>query len=143
MKRKPKTRGSFMLILGLIIYLFGLLATLQQVTLISYLTTFLSIEVIEVMGVLLQLLGVFLIVAGLTSLISSIIAIQLENETRNLYEILSRVDERVRDMSDVMARQRLSTAPQTQQTAARTCKFCGAPLGDEDLFCPNCGRSQN
>lgn len=150
MTKKPKTRGIFLLILGLIIYQFGLLATLQQATLISYLTEFLSIEVVEVVGVLLQLLGGFLIVAGLTSLISSIIAIQLENEMRTLgNEILSGVDERLSDVRDrlsdvrdLIARQRLSAAPQTQQTAARVCKFCGTSLGDEDFFCPKCGKAQ-
>jgi hypothetical protein len=141
MKSKPKAPGSFLLILGLIIYQFGLLATLQQAALIGYLRAFLSIEIIELMGVLLQLLGGFLIVAGLNSLVSGTIAIQLENELRNLYEILSRVDKKISDMSDMMARQRLNKGPQTQQ-AARICKFCGTQLGDEDVFCPTCGKSQ-
>jgi len=141
MKSKPKAPGSFLLILGLIIYQFGLLATLQQAALIGYLRAFLSIELIELMGVLLQLLGVFLIVAGLNSLVSGTIAIQLENELRNLYEILSRVDKKISDMSDMIARQRLNMGPQTQQ-AARTCRFCGAQLGDKDIFCPTCGKSQ-
>ncbi|MCJ7635712.1 hypothetical protein MUP77_25385, partial [Candidatus Bathyarchaeota archaeon] len=101
-----------------------------------------NIHLVELMGVLLQLLGGFLIVAGLTSLVSGIIAIQLENELRNLYEILSRVDERISGMSDMIARQRLNMGPQTHQTA-RICKFCATQLGDEDVFCPTCGKSQN
>jgi len=142
MTRKSRTRGGTLLILGLIIVLFGLLLTLQQATLVSYLKAFLSIEFIEVMGVLLQLVGVFIIVAGLTSLVRDIIAIQLENEMRSSYEILSRVDRKISDMNDMMASQRLSAAPQTPQTA-RVCKFCGAPIADKALFCPNCGRSQD
>jgi hypothetical protein len=129
------------LILGLIIFQFGLLATLQQTALTDYLTAFLSIELIELMGVLLQLLGSYLIVAGLNSLVSGAIAIQLENELHNLYEILSRVDKKISGMSDMIARQKPNIGPQTQQ-AARTCRFCGAQLGDEDVFCPTCGKSQ-
>jgi hypothetical protein len=142
MKRKPKTRGSFLLILGLIIYQFGLLATYQTALIGSISNVLPNIQLVELMGVLLQLLGGFLIVAGLTSLVSGIIAIQLENELRNLYEILSRVDERISGMSDMIARQRLNMGPQTHQTA-RICKFCATQLGDEDVFCPTCGKSQN
>lgn len=143
MKRKPMARGSYLLILGLVFFQFGLLATLQQTALISYLTAFLSVELVELMGVLLQLLGSILIVAGFTSLVSDIIAIQLENEMRNLgYEISSRVNERISDISGTIARQRLNMGPQTRQTA-RVCKFCATQLGDEDVFCPTCGKSQN
>jgi|SRR3972149_7612673 len=138
MKRKPKTPGSFLLILGLIIYQFGLLATYQTALIGSILNVLPNIQLVELMGVLLQLLGVFLIVAGFTSLVSGIIAIQLENELHNLYEILSRVDERV---SDMIARQRLNMGPQTHQTS-RICKFCATQLGNEDFFCPTCGKSQ-
>jgi len=138
MKSKPRAPGSFLLILGLIIFQFGLLATLGQAALIGYLTAFLSIEIIELMGILLQLLGTYLIVAGLNSLVSGTIAMQLENELHNLYEILSRVDKKI---SDMMASQRLNMGPQTQQ-AARTCRFCGTQVGDEDVFCPSCGKSQ-
>jgi len=141
MKSKHRAPGSFLLILGLIIFQFGLLATLGQAALIGYLTAFLSIELIELMGILLQLLGTYLIVAGLNSLVSGTIAMQLENELHNLYEILSRVDKKISDVSDLMARQRLNMAPQTQQ-AARICRFCGAQLSDEDVFCPTCGKSQ-
>ena len=139
MKRKPRTFGSFLLILGLIIYQFGLLATYQTALIGSISNVLPNIQLVELMGVLLQLLGGFLIVAGLTSLVSGIIAIQLENELHNLYEILSRVDERV---SDIIARQRLNMGPQTNQTA-RICKFCATQLGNEDFFCPTCGKSQN
>lgn len=142
MKRKPKTRGSFLLILGLVIYQFGLLATYQTALIGSISNVLPNIQLVELIGVLLQLLGGFLIVAGLTSLVSSIIAIQLENELRNLrQEILSGVDERVSNMSDMIARQRLNMGPQTHQTA-RICKFCATQLGDEDFFCPTCGKSQ-
>lgn len=141
MKRKPKTRGSFLLILGLVIYQFGLLATYQTALIGSIPNVLPNIQLVELIGVLLQLLGGFLIVAGLTSLVSSIIAIQLENELHNLYEILSRVDERISNMSDMIARQRLNMSPQTHQTA-RICKFCATQLGDEDFFCPTCGKSQ-
>jgi hypothetical protein len=141
MKRKPKTRGSFLLILGLVIYQFGLLATYQTALIGSISNVLPNIQLVELIGVLLQLLGGFLIVAGLTSLVSSIIAIQLENELHNLYEILSRVDERISNMSDMIARQRLNMGPQTHQTA-RICKFCATQLGDEDFFCPTCGKSQ-
>jgi len=139
MKSKPKTRGSFLFILGLITFQFGLLATLHQTVLTDYILDVLPIQLVELMGVLLQLVGGFLIVAGFTSLVSGIVAIQLENEIRDLgSEILSRVDERV---SNLIARQRLDMGPQTDQMA-RICKFCATQLGSEDFFCPTCGKSQ-
>lgn len=107
MKRKPRSLGSFLLILGLVIYQFGLLATFHQTVLIGYVLNVLpNIQLVELMGVLLQLLEGFLIVAGFTSLVSGIVAVQFENEMRNLgYKILSRVDERANNM---IARQRLN-----------------------------------
>jgi hypothetical protein len=140
MKSKPRALGSFLLIFGLMLYQFGLLAALHQTALIDYvLNIFPDIQLLELIGILLQLLGGFLIVVGFTSLFSGIIAIQIENEMRNLgYEILSRVEERI---SNVMARQRLNMSPQNPP-AARTCKFCATQLGDEDVFCPTCGKSQ-
>ncbi|HLE75328.1 MAG TPA: zinc ribbon domain-containing protein [Candidatus Bathyarchaeia archaeon] len=143
MKRNPITRGVFLLMLGLIVFQFGLLATFGRLSAWIGLNVLPDTLLVELMGVLLQLLGGFLIVAGLTSLISSIIAIQLESELRTLRnEILSGVDERISDITNMIARQKPNTGPQTHQTA-RVCKFCGTQLGDEDFFCPSCGKAQN
>lgn len=140
MKRNPLALGTLLLILGLMIYQFGTLATLHQPTLMNYVSSFLpDVQLVELIGVLSQIFGIVLVVAGFISLVSSIFAIQLENEMRRLgREISIRIKEGI---SDIVARQRLNMSLQNPQTA-RVCKFCGSPFEGNDVFCPKCGKSQ-
>jgi len=139
MKRLSLTFGSFLLILGLAGYQFGLLITLHQTVFVNYIINVLpGIRSIELIGALLQLLGATFIVAGFISSVSSIVSIKLEKERRNLMaEILSTLEERI---GNIITRQML-TVPQVSQKT-RSCKFCGAGLMEGDIFCAACGKSQ-
>jgi hypothetical protein len=140
MKRSPLAFGTLVLILGLMIYQFGTLVTLHQLTLMNYVLKVLpDIQLVELISVLLQIFGIVLVVVGFISLVSGIFAIQLENEMRRLgREISIRIEE---GLSNMIARQRLSMGLQNPQ-AARVCKFCGSPLEGDNVFCPKCGKSQ-
>jgi hypothetical protein len=140
MQRKPLRRGAFLLILGLIILQLGELAIMHQTVLMGQVLDLLSNNVssLEFLGILTQLLGVALIVAGLTSLIDGIVTIKLENEIHNSeYRILAGIEEKI---SKAMA-QKMILSSQTH-LATKTCKFCAAQLTTEDVFCPSCGKSQ-
>lgn len=146
-KRKVQTLGIFLLILGLLLYQFGTLATLHQAALMDYVLSVLpDIQLVELIGVLLQLLGIALIVVGFTSLVSNIIATQLEderahteNEMRRLrYEISVRIEESV---GNIVAHLKPNVKTQNPQTT-QVCKFCGAQINEQDTFCSVCNRSQ-
>ncbi len=141
MNKKSLSFGSFLLMLGVIIYEFGLLMTLhQQVSLITYITNaFPDIQTAELVGILLQLIGGIIVVSGFVSAVSNIVSIILENNRRNLVEeILIKFEERIRD---VIVSKALNASPQVSSTDKR-CQFCGAGLKKEDIFCPVCGKSQ-
>lgn len=140
MKRNPLALGSLLLILGLMLYPFGMLATLHHPALMNYILYVLpDIQLVELIGVLLQIFGIILVLMGFISLVSSIFAIQLENEMRRLgREISIRIEE---GLSNIISRQRLNMSLQNPQTA-QICKFCGSPLEGDNVFCPKCGKSQ-
>lgn len=127
MKGSSLTFGIFMLIIGLIACQFGLLLTLHQTVLIDVVVDIVqNVEFIELIGIVLQLLGVIFIVTGFVISVLRIVAIKLESERRNLMgEILSILEER-RQIS----------------RATRKCKFCGTEIAEGDMFCPACGKSQ-
>lgn len=132
--------GIFLLILGFIAIQFGLLMTLHQTTLVNYLSAIMpETTSIELIGVLLQLLGVLLVTFGFVASVSSIVSIKLEDKMYDLTaELLSRVEERRINMTS------LQTPPTSLKvsSAPLKCKFCGTKLEKDDLFCPSCGKSQ-
>lgn len=142
MEKKSLSYGIFLLILGFIIYEFGLFMTLHQISsLVAYITNIIpDTSTIELIGILLQFAGGTLIIAGFVSSISNIVSTNLENYRRNLAdEILSRLEQKMTNIMTSLTTQNVgSLAPQE----TRSCRFCGAKLGNEDLFCPSCGKSQ-
>ena len=87
-------------------------------------------QLVEILGAVLQLLGSALIVFGIVSLVNGITAEVTRDQTYRLSETLLRIEEGVRELN----------IQRTQRTSI--CKFCGAPIGDESIFCPECGKSQ-
>lgn len=132
--------GISLLVLGLIAHQFGFLMTFNQVFLVNYImNNLLNIQLIEVFGVLLQLLGGFFIVSGFIISISNIVSIKLENERRKLMsETRQMFEERI---NSLMAPQTLNIDSQASVTN-QSCRFCGVELTEKDIFCPVCGKSQ-
>lgn len=132
--------GFSLLVLGLIAHQFGFLMTFNQVFLINYIMNNLpNIQLIELFGVLLQLLGGFFIVSGFIISISNIVSIKLQNERRKIMsETRQMFEERI---NSLMAPQTLNIDSQVSVTH-QSCRFCGAELTEKDIFCPVCGKSQ-
>jgi len=130
MKINTVTLGTFLLILGLISCQFGLLLVLHQASFIDSILGIMPFQLVEILGAVLQLLGSALIVFGIVSLVNGITAEVTRDQTYRLSETLLRIEERVRELN-------IRRAQRTN-----VCKFCGALLEDESIFCQACGRSQ-
>lgn len=98
-----------------------------------------DIGAVEVIGMLLQFLGIALAVTGLIMSISVIIDIKLESEQRSLFEFKIGIE---KAFNALVSRLEEIQIPQTTPTQTKTCKYCGAKLVKEEVFCPSCGRSQ-
>jgi hypothetical protein len=88
------------------------------------------LQLVEVLGVILQLLGPALIAFGIVTLVNGIAAEVTGDQARQLSEALLRIEKMTRELN----------VQRTQRT--NTCRFCGAPIMAEDIFCSVCGRSQ-
>jgi len=138
MSHRPSLRvGSTLLIVGFMAFSFGLLIALHQTVIVEDLMSVIpDIDIVEVIGVLMQLLGAVLIVTGLLMSISSIVEIKLEHERRNLAEFTASLERTVDSLASEIAKKK-----QASQTAQK-CKYCGAELVEGNMFCPSCGKSQ-
>lgn len=122
--------GTLLLILGLICCQFGLLLILHQ-PFVDFILSIMPFQP-EFLGVILQFLGSALMMFGIINLISGITTEVAREQTYRLFEALQRIEGSIRELYN----------PQKTQTIG-VCKFCGAPIEGEGIFCQACGRSQN
>ena len=136
MRGSPQTKGTFLLILGLLVTQFGLLLTLHQTTLMNPLVNIVkNLETVELLGVLMMLIGSVLIVISTMSLMYSLVVGSVQDEMKTIGNQMSRVMETVRE----------ETAQLRSNVAAanlRDCKFCGEPINKDAPFCTSCGKAQ-
>jgi hypothetical protein len=130
MRVNPLTLGTFLLILGMISCQFGLLLVLHQASLVDFVLNIMPLQLVEVSGVALQFLGSALIALGIATLVNGITAEVTRDQARRLSEALPRNEEIIEELS-------IQNIKRTN-----TCRFCGAPIMAEDIFCSICGRSQ-
>jgi len=132
--------GSTLMMIGLIAFSFGMLIMLHQSIILENLMSNISdIGFVEVIGILLQFFGIALAVTGLIMSISVIIDIKLESERRSLFEFKTGIE---KAFNALVSRIEEAQIPQASPTQTKTCKYCGAKLVEEEVFCPSCGRSQ-
>ncbi len=138
MSHRPSLRvGSALLIVGFMAFSFGLLIALHQTIIVEDIMNVIpDIDIVEVIGVLMQLLGAVLIVTGLLMSISSIVEIKLENERRSLIELTASIERTLDALASQMAKK-----TQASETVQK-CKYCEAELMEGNIFCPSCGKSQ-
>jgi predicted MFS family arabinose efflux permease len=117
--------GTLLFILGLICCQFGLLVILYE-PLSSFISNIMPFHP-EFLGFILQIFGTASITYGIINLISGVMAEMSKEYTRQISDILQKIRE--------------TYLPQTMQKVA-ICKFCGAPIEGESIFCRVCGRSQ-
>ncbi len=125
--------------LGILIYPWGLLMMFNQVSLQNYFSTsFLSVELLELIGVLFQVLGAVLIAVGTARVISRMVSDKLQEERPILLAgLASRINERIS-----VEAARLATNPNQQPLQPRNCRYCGAQMRIGDTFCEECGKAQ-
>ncbi len=128
--------GSALLMVGFILFSFGLLLALHQTIIVEDIMSIIpDSRVVEVVGVLLQVFGAVLVVTGLLMSISSIVAVKLEDERHVLIEFTASVERTLNALESKMA-------GITKASEAQKCKYCGTELVEGDIFCPACGKSQ-
>jgi len=139
---RPSLRvGSALIIAGFIAFSFGLLVALHQTVIINDIVSVIpDVGVVEVVGVLLQVFGAVLVVAGILISISSIVEIKLEDERCSLIEFAASLERTLNALMSQMVKG--TRASETASETAQRCKYCGAELVEGDVFCPSCGRSQ-
>jgi len=127
--------GSSLFILGVVLCLFGLMLALHQTSLIDYvINVFPDIQSAELVGILLQLLGVALLVVGFSAVVSDVVERHLEGAMHSLRaEITFSINKTLSELKTVV--------PQ-KKSEAKSCRFCGAPLDEGDIFCSACGKAQ-
>lgn len=136
MARSQQTKGTFLLILGLMVTQFGLLLTLHQTTLLDPLVNIVdSLQTIELLGVSMMLIGSVLIVISVMSLAYSIVVRPLQDEMQTIETQIPKVLEVVRQ-EIAQPRSNLTA------TEVQSCKFCGESINKDALFCTACGKAQ-
>jgi hypothetical protein len=130
MKKDSLRLSALFLILGLIACQLGLLLTLHQLSLLDLILVYLpNVGLVELLGIFLQLLGSALIVFGIVSVVNGIITEVTRDQAYQMSKPLLRIEEMVRELN-------------LQRTQRTICKFCGTPIRDDSIFCPECGKSQ-
>jgi len=123
MGRLTFATGTLILIIGFIIYQFGLLITLHQATFTGQLVAiFPGGSSLDLIGVALEFGGGILGLIGLVICISNAISTQRKETLREIRELKATLSKML--------------------TPKRRCKFCGAEIDEETTFCSVCNRSQ-
>jgi hypothetical protein len=148
--KKPST-NAIQLIVGLFLFLLGLLMLLNQATVVGAFSQILpNAEAIEIVGVTLQLLGGFLIIHGTIRSVSNEFMAQQRKERQAQLTILNQTMERIDQRTIENTNKLASLIMSTQETrrnqfspqGTSRCKYCDAAIDPSASFCPNCGRSQ-
>jgi hypothetical protein len=129
--------GASGIVVGFFIYQYGFFMTLN---LSQGLFEWIVSEVpwigssMEVVGGMLQLLGMVLAVAGLLLCISWV---RSQAREKAALGIIARTSQALAQLAP------RTSQPKIEAVAARrTCKFCGAAMGLDAVFCPKCDRAQ-
>ena len=124
MGRSTLTIGTFILISGFVIHQLGFSIVLRQTVILSLLTTiFPGSSPLDLIGTVLEFGGGILGIIGFIICISSVISTQHKETLREITK--------------------LRAFPYQQPTTpTRRCKFCGANISADTIFCPRCEKSQ-
>jgi len=136
--RKASITNSVFTVLGIFLFLFGLLMLLHQTTVVSLFSNILGgLEALELCGVTLFLVGTLLIIQSTVRTIYERIIVEQKAENKVVIGQLLQIGERV----DRLAGMQGSVAP-IVLTEPTSCMFCGARIESGSRFCPLCGKSQ-
>ncbi len=143
MGRRSFTGGISSLIIGFIVYQFGLLIVIRHP---AFLTTeglllFLPPSVVDVIGMLLILVGGIISILGLVRLTRSLSDAVFSQR----YEAVQEISNLRSSLSQMLAMMvsRPTRNEEEKTTSEKECRFCGSLIKQGLVFCPSCGRSQN
>lgn len=124
MGRSTLAIGTFILISGFVIHQLGFSIALRQTIILSLLATiFPESSSLDLIGTVLEFGGGVLGIIGFIICISGAISTQHKETLREITK--------------------LRALPyQGPTTPTRRCKFCGAEIDEQAVFCPKCDRSQ-
>lgn len=123
MKRLTFIAGVLILIVGFVIYQLGLLIILRQATFLVHLSPILPGGLTpDLTGAALGFIGGIIGIIGLVTCISSATSIQRREVLRSVEELKAIISKML--------------------IPKRRCKFCGAEIDEQAIFCPVCNRSQ-
>lgn len=140
MKTRP---GTSLLIVGLVLFIIGLLMILQDTLVISFFSKiFPNTEIVEATGVLLQFVGEILVIFVAMRSISSKFLSSVETERQVLIagfnQTTQRIENRLVTIQALAAR--AQTSPPT--ITSSNCRFCGTKY-EQSPFCPKCGKARS
>jgi hypothetical protein len=136
MTNGQQTKGTFLLILALLLTQFGLLLLLHQTTLMNPIVNLVNnIEAVELLGLFMMLAGSILVVISVMALMYSMLANPVQDKVQSIQRQISQI--RYNTKEDIMQLMEDMTA-----TKVRSCRFCGAPIKKDEPFCAACGKAQ-
>ncbi len=148
-----------LVIVGIFVFIFGLLAVLSEQTVVGALSTFLPDSMaISIFGLLMMLIGQFSLVFGVTRFVINRFLTflqierkisaaafdqsiqQLQNRMREDKQVLiASYNQTASKIDSLMSHQR-AFATQSLSSFPTNCKFCGTRM-EQSQFCPFCGKA--
>jgi hypothetical protein len=134
--------GVNFLIVGLVLFLVGLLMILHQAAVVGFFSQILpDVQAIEISGVIVQFIGQILVIFGVIRLVSTKFYVGIQTERQALMVGFTQTMQRI-DRIDRLISAQMSTTRIEIPTAPSNCKFCGTKI-QQGRFCPKCNKSQN
>lgn len=131
------TKGTFLLILALLLIQLGLLLMLHQTVMLDPIVNMINnLEIVELLGVFMMLTGSVLVVISVMSLMYSIVINPIKDEIQT---VRSQILQAREDRRDEISRQKLDMT----SAEVRSCRFCGEPIKKGEVFCAACGKAQS
>ncbi len=143
-----KLFSSIYLIVGLLLFMLGLLMLLGQTGVVGFFSAiFPDTQTFEVAGAVFQFLGGFLVIYGTVKLAASEFRVKNDGENQamllGLSRAVDRVEKRTTEVWEKLSPiQSANNKFQSPTSGNLSCRFCGAKIEQESSFCSNCGKSQ-
>jgi hypothetical protein len=141
--------GANFLVVGVALFLFGLLMILEQATAIGLFKGILpDVQSIQMAGVAIQFGGEILVIFGVMKSISNKFLTHVQSERQAFLMSFSQTNDQIarrfaqtNERIDKLVSVQRASPILTPSKTISDCRFCGAKIGQGN-FCPKCGKSQ-
>jgi hypothetical protein len=126
-------------VIGFIIFQLGLLIVINHPTFLreSLVPSIFNTSTLDILSTAMTFVGGIIIVISLTDLIKSV----SKDVVGPVYAQYLETSQEIADLKKVIAGVN-NTDKTIDQKTSRLCKFCGASMNGEAVYCPECDRSQ-